>query len=431
MVLICPEGLHILYRAAAGDAFHNSAERYSAPRCHAETRTKILDDLWTWSSPSDPRSRLLWLHGPAGSGKSAIVQSFCQRLETEGRLGASFFFKRGDASRGNAKKLFATIAYQLAQGLPELKQMISQIIEDDPSIIDRSISFQLQQLILEPYQQSARSPVIIIIDGLDECDDQNVQQEILRSIDDAICQQLSLRFFVASRPEPHIAGILCEPGLDGFHHPVNINQSFEDVQKYLQDEFIRIRRQHHRTMAMVPQPWPTAEVLNTLVEQSSGYFIYASTVIKFIDDKHFRPSDRLNIILGITEPGSEPPFDPLDQLYIQILSDVPQDARPQLIRILACIAADLQLTVPHIEQLLELESGDVQLLLNGLQSVIKVSQGLTTTTTTVSLHIMRPSLSFLKIHHDQAHSMLAILSTTWIWPPTSSRHFPALTMIHH
>jgi hypothetical protein len=111
------------------------------------------------------------------------------------------------------------------------------------------------------------------------------------------------------------------------------------------------------------------------VEQSSGYFIYASTVIKFIDDKHFRPSDRLNLILGITEPGSEPPFDPLDQLYIQILSDVPQDARPQLIRILTCIAADLQLTVPHIEQLLELESGDVELLLNDLQSVIKVSQG--------------------------------------------------------
>ncbi|KAJ7252282.1 hypothetical protein C8J57DRAFT_1077537 [Mycena rebaudengoi] len=370
------ECLHVLYHAVAGNAFHDSAERYPPPRCHPETRTKMLDDLWTWSSASDPRTCLFWLHGPAGSGKSAIAQSFCQRLEVEGRLVASFFFRRGDASRGNAKKLFATIAYQLARGLPELKKMICQTMEDDPSIIDRSISFQLQQLILEPSRQSARSPVVIIIDGLDECDGHNVQQEILRSIDKAIHQQqVYLRFFVTSRPEPHIAGIFCEPGLDGFHHPVNINQSFKDVRRYLQDEFIRIHKQHHTTMAMVPQPWPTAEVLNTLVEQSSGYFIYASTIIKFIDDEYFRPSDRLNIILGIIKPGSGSPFDTLDQLYIQILSDVPQDAQPQLIRILTPIAADLQLTVPHIEQLLELEPGDVRLLLHGLHSVISVSQG--------------------------------------------------------
>ncbi|KAJ6559785.1 hypothetical protein B0H19DRAFT_992774, partial [Mycena capillaripes] len=35
--------LHILHRASAGDAFHDSAERYPQPRCHPETRTKLLD----------------------------------------------------------------------------------------------------------------------------------------------------------------------------------------------------------------------------------------------------------------------------------------------------------------------------------------------------------------------------------------------------
>ncbi|KAJ7718808.1 hypothetical protein B0H16DRAFT_1337080, partial [Mycena metata] len=80
------------------------------------------------------------LHGPAGSGKSAVAQSVCQQLKEEGRLGGSFFFKRGHLSRGNVKKLFPTIAYQLSLLLPELKQHISHTVENDPGIVHRSLS---------------------------------------------------------------------------------------------------------------------------------------------------------------------------------------------------------------------------------------------------------------------------------------------------
>ncbi|KAJ7892024.1 hypothetical protein B0H13DRAFT_1625744, partial [Mycena leptocephala] len=161
---------------AAGDAFHDAAERSPQPKCHAETRTELLQELWDWSSEDDPNSRVLWLYGPAGAGKSAIAQSFCQQLEEEGRLGASFFFKRRHPSRGNGKKLFATIAYQLAVLLPEL----SQAVEKDPTIVDRSLSLQLRRLIIEPCQRSLTHSLVIVIDGLDECEGTNVQQEILR-----------------------------------------------------------------------------------------------------------------------------------------------------------------------------------------------------------------------------------------------------------
>ncbi|KAK6991571.1 hypothetical protein R3P38DRAFT_2533478, partial [Favolaschia claudopus] len=51
---------------------------------------------------------------PAGTGKSAIAQSFCEELQAQTSLAGSFFFKRGHPSRGNATKLWPTIAYQLA-----------------------------------------------------------------------------------------------------------------------------------------------------------------------------------------------------------------------------------------------------------------------------------------------------------------------------
>jgi hypothetical protein len=333
----------------------------------------MLEQLHKWSFKTDPKSGVLWLYGPAGAGKSAIAQSFCQRLEAEGRLGASFFFKRGHPSRGTGNRLFPTIIYQLALCLPELKQAISKIIKHNPSIIDRALSTQLQKLIIEPCRQSLRSrTLVIVIDGLDECEDQDMQQEIICSIGSAMNQgPLPLKFLIASRPEPHIREIFTE-SLDRIHCPMNVNQSFEDVRKYLLDEFARIHQEHRATMVMVPEPWPSPKTIDDLVEKSSGYFIYVSTIIKFIDDKKFRPTERLVVIKGMAEPCFGVPFAALDQLYTQILSEAP--AQPQLLKILAVIAAKIDLSAVHIEQLLNLEPGDVQLALHDLHSVINLPE---------------------------------------------------------
>ncbi|KAJ7925697.1 hypothetical protein B0H13DRAFT_2568509 [Mycena leptocephala] len=402
-------GLHILYDAAANDASHDSGERYPQPKCHPETRTEILENLHSWSLQADPRSSVLWLHGPAGAGKSAIAQSFCQKLEAEGRLGGSFFFKRLHPSRGNGNKLFPTIAYQLALLLPELKRVITERVEDDPSIIHKSLSIQLQRLIMEPCRDTGTpSHTIVIIDGLDECGGQNVQQEILRAIGGTVCeQQLPLRVFIASRPEPHIRDVFREPCLAGLHWPFNLQRSFNDVRTYLHDEFTRIHREHRQTMATVTTPWPSKEVIEHLVKKSSGYFIYASTVIKYIDDKYFRPTDRLEIIMGFTEvePDSGSPFEALDQLYTQILAAVP--ARRQLVRILTVIAADLKIllsSIEYLEHLLDLKPGDVLLALRGVHSVINVEEDKDTEKDDEEYQVWVHHASFLDFLHDPTRS---------------------------
>ncbi|KAJ6482422.1 hypothetical protein C8R45DRAFT_830869, partial [Mycena sanguinolenta] len=357
----------ILHRAAAADAFHDSAERFPQPRCHPDTRTELLDDLWKWSSNTDPNNRVFWLHGPAGAGKSTIAQSFCQKLAAQHRFGASFFFKRENPSRGTGNKLFPTLAYQLSLHEPAFKETVSLIMEHEPSIIDREIPTQLRKLIIEPSRQTIRRTLVIVIDGLDECAGKEIQCAILRSIGSAIrAGPLSLRFFIASRPEPHIREIFASM-LHEIHRGVNINQSFDDVRTYLVSEFARIH-QHHETMARISFPWPALETIEHLVRRSSGYFVYASTVIKFIDDSEFRPTERLEVILGTKEADDESPFAALDQLYIQILSQV--RARPRLLRVLTVIAAKFDWPIGCVEQLLGLEPGDIQLTLRGLHSIM-------------------------------------------------------------
>ncbi|KAJ7939624.1 hypothetical protein B0H13DRAFT_1586857, partial [Mycena leptocephala] len=382
--------LQILHRSIAGDAFYDSAERFPQPRCHPDTRTKLLDVFWNWAyEDNQPSTGIIWLHGPAGSGKSAVAQSLCQRLKDGGRLGGSFFFKRGHPSRGNAKRLFPTLAYQLAL-LPKFKQSISDTTENDLAIVDRVFSEQLHNLIIAPCQKARLSrPISIVIDGLDECEGEEIQQEVLRSIGNAVSQErLPILFFIASRPESHIWETFEEPCLRGCHRPFNVEQSFKDVRKYLLGEFHRIHREHW-TMAMVPYPWPPSKIVGELVDNSSGYFIYASTVIKFVDDKRFRPAERLDIVLGIKNSISGSPFETLDQLYLQILSGVPIDFRAQFLKILACIAAPwLIRDICSIEQLLHLEPGDVRLILRGLHSVIREED------------------SYLSFHHASFHEFL-------------------------
>ncbi|KAF7378246.1 NACHT domain-containing protein [Mycena sanguinolenta] len=366
-------GINLLHGAVALAALHDSGESFPQPRCHPETRTEIMRKLHKWSLGTDLSTAILWLHGPAGAGKSAIMQTFSSELQAARRLGGSFFFKRDHATRGNAKTLFATIAYQLALSVSWLKAPISRTVEEDPSILARSLQIQLQKLISEPAQlrpiDENQKPIIIVVDGLDECEDQHIQEEVLHAIQNYTSQHhLPFRFIVASCPEAHICEVFESPFYCGRYHSVDVEKSFNDVEKYLCDEFSRIHREH-RTMENIPSPWPSPEILEELVSKSSGYFIYASTVIKFIDDKYYRPTKRLAVILNGT--SSDSAFDAPDQLYMKILSSVPHQA--QLLLIL-CAIANFDFGPEGLDQLLTLEQGDARLLLRGLYSVLDIPE---------------------------------------------------------
>ncbi|KAJ7280885.1 hypothetical protein C8J57DRAFT_1174469 [Mycena rebaudengoi] len=382
-------GIHILHRSVALDAMYDSADSYPQPRCHPETRVEMLKKLFKWSTESkwaesrwslESRSivetvreglPVIWLHGPAGAGKSAIMRTLSERLADAGCLGGTFFFKRGHATRGNAQTLFATLAYQLSLHISQMKLAISQAVEENPSVVARSMPVQMQKLILNPCRSLDNlEPPVIIIDGLDECDGHLVQQDILRLIAQSISMDAPpLKFLIASRPEPHIHEIFKDPLFKDLYHSFDVMQSFKDVEKYLCDEFSRIHREHHETMGSIAGPWPSKRVIDQLVHKSSGYFIYATTIIKFVDDRNFRPTERLEILKQ--ESHSESPFGALDQLYTQILSAVP--IHWPLIPILRALDfCEFGLTPTGVEQLLELNPGDVRLALRNLHCLFEV-----------------------------------------------------------
>ena len=67
----------------------------------------------------------------AGTGKSTISRTVARHFTDQRRLGASFFFSRGQGDLGHAEKFFTTIASQMAHALPTLKRHICEAVAED------------------------------------------------------------------------------------------------------------------------------------------------------------------------------------------------------------------------------------------------------------------------------------------------------------
>ena len=156
----------------------------------------------------------------------------------------------------------------------------------------------------------------------------------------------------------------------------------EDVLKFLESEFSRIYNsdKHADIMRFVPKPWPPPRVFRQLAEKSEGYFIYASTVIKYIDEEYFSPLDRLEEVMGIGHAVHDSdelsPFAELDKLYIQVFSSC---RRPALLKqILGFTFIGVSPAITGIENILSLRPGEVLLVCRGLQSIVKFDLDLST-----------------------------------------------------
>ncbi|KAF8811613.1 hypothetical protein BYT27DRAFT_7252592 [Phlegmacium glaucopus] len=57
------EGFKILYANIATDAFHDSGERFDAPKCHPNTRKADLTEIMRWIQDIEESERTLWLYG--------------------------------------------------------------------------------------------------------------------------------------------------------------------------------------------------------------------------------------------------------------------------------------------------------------------------------------------------------------------------------
>ena len=207
--------LKLLQEKVAHGAFHDSDERFLAPRCYPHTRDDVLTTITDWIHASGKKERLMWLCGPAKVGKSAIAQTIADRCNDANILMASFFFSRNYAKRSDKSYLIPTIAYQLTVSIPEIRKKVWDVLRNDPLILSRSLEAQAKALIVRPLTEAALGdvddpdqgspPRLVILDGIDECKGDEIQIYIVNVLS-AVVKELPipLLFLITSRPEPHL-----------------------------------------------------------------------------------------------------------------------------------------------------------------------------------------------------------------------------------
>lgn len=383
------QGLQALYQASTPTASFDSAHVVPFTQCHPETRVTILRKIGSWiTTPiTDNNLSILWLTGPAGAGKSSIAATVCQDLREEHRIFANFFFSQRNGCT-DSLPLFTTLAYQLSVLLPNLRQLIEDILRHDPAILSKPIQKQLQGLLIQPLNQLKllESPIFLIIDGLDECEGEDTQCEIISLLAQLARQSsLPLRFLVFSRPESWIQDEFASDQVSPLTYKISLRQTAEsdqDIRLFLRSNLCRIResRKHRHAMVSAPIEWPSKDVYDTLVDLAGGMFIYPATVIRFIDDPNFSPVDRLANIISGTSLTCGSPIPHLDQLYTSILSATFDPKRSVTIMIAFFILLDSQIckreVIGVLENLLKLGTGGGYRALRSLHSLVYIPESI-------------------------------------------------------
>jgi len=378
--------MELLQQHIAPGALHNSEERYDPPKCHPHTRRAVLKKIEDWVKDADKVALFLWLYGPAGTGKSAIAQTIAELLAKEGLLATAFFFSRNAAKRNDKTPLVATLVYQLVKSIPEIRAHVLEAMEQDPALFSCSIEAQIQALIIKPLNAAANNetlaqtllsrPRLVILDGLDECRTTSTQTDILNALSTAVKHlHIPLCFFIASRPEQDIRQVFNDQNVLGsLSFSIALDDTYQpdhDIRVFLESTFDEIKR-NHPSRTRLPTSWPSSKDIGRLVEKSSGQFIFASTVAKYVKSYRHWPHDRLKIILGQSEPGQETPFAELDSLYHLILSSVADTEKLQdiLMFLVLRLRPFPRTTTSLIENFLFYRPGEIDMILIDLHSII-------------------------------------------------------------
>ncbi|KAF5316786.1 hypothetical protein D9619_006529 [Psilocybe cf. subviscida] len=326
--------LHLLPRAPA--ASYNSIRTGGATACLKGTRVSVLKTIKEWATNPD-QPPIFWLNGLAGIGKTTIAHTIASELDTEGLLGASFVFLRADDQLKDVRLVFPTIAFQLAQFSPRFRTGLVEVLELDPDCGSKALDLQFAKLILQPFSaMSLSTPVIVILDALDECEPETLTLTLLRIIYENITSVPFLRVFMASRPEWYIRAALdlCyvreppNPWVRNLvlHEDIHAAEVENDIRLFLN---LRLQAIWDKRTKQSSIRWPSEDDLEKLVQQSGKLFVYAATAVRFITGNRGLNLNRqlstlLRVKIGDIPDGE--PYRQLDGLYLQILDNVFADS---------------------------------------------------------------------------------------------------------
>jgi hypothetical protein len=292
-----------------------------------DTRVEIFEEIDHWLSRSD--SSVLWIHAPAGSGKTAIASELARRLEKDGnhRLGATFFCRSTDDRTQDPTLVFPTIAFQLANSRQPIMDSVVTTLRNEPHVGQQSVANQFARLIREPLAKMNRSHsqvIVVILDALDDCGDAQSREALLQCLKDEIKSSSLPSWFkllITSRPTHDIRLALH----DAHSLPIELSSESNkrDLHMYVEDRMLDLVDMFDGDLS---PGWPGRERVSKIEELAQGLFQWVHHLHKFIEVGTDQ-EERLDLVLSTDFHGG--PTERLYALYTatfgHICKDEPED----------------------------------------------------------------------------------------------------------
>ena len=202
--------------------------------------------------------RVLWLHGDAGVGKSAIASRVAERFDAAALHYCQYYSAASRAAGGVVASLAAQLRTRLRGYAPAPGDLEPQE-GDTPEVL-------FQRVIGAPLARSAPrgGVVLIVIDALDEAaapGGGNAVLDMLRAVDAAPAW---LKVFVTGRPHPLIAAVLRDAGVS--------------LDARAPDNEADVRAALRALLTPLGGPLPVDACVEALAGRARGLFIYVRYV---------------------------------------------------------------------------------------------------------------------------------------------------------
>ncbi|KAG8706351.1 hypothetical protein FRC08_001123 [Ceratobasidium sp. 394] len=268
--------------------------------CLDGTRKEIISDITAWCESSNDSERLLWVHGHAGLGKSTIATSVCQKLDGLNMLASSFFCKRDDKKRRDPQRVLTTAIHGLAMCQPAYAEALATVMQQNDSICSSpSTETQYNKLVADlsqlPKVSAATRRLVIVVDALDECGDEQTRRRLLTQLHGMSQAFGWLKIVITSRPDRDIKRYF---DLASRKHVF----ATRDLQGYsATDDILAYIR--HRFQGLPEANSLPDDAESKLAEKAGGLFIWAHTACELILDAT-NPRARFDSLLEKTRVAS-------------------------------------------------------------------------------------------------------------------------------
>lgn len=162
-----------------------------------------------WDGPLDHSScQLLWIKGHAGTGKTMLLMGIIRSLEKQQDFrapGISCFFCQGtDVTLNSATAALRSLVWMLVVEQPNLMSHLRKKYTDSGTALfqDSNAFFALSEAFLSMLDDPELSPVLFVVDALDECNREKPGlNELLDLISKSIKRSDKVKWLCSSRPE--------------------------------------------------------------------------------------------------------------------------------------------------------------------------------------------------------------------------------------